>query len=212
MTAILGCREESFFFPNNIPYSYIIDNLSIDNPIVIQSDSAIYVSSERLLDSLYEQDLTKSKYVYWMYTVDDFENALSSLFLNNFCVAVKDIRHNGFLYPQYNEDISLRYLYYDFLDKYKETDFGTVYKFKRVPRYFIIILTRPDCFYHSPEELDILQNDFQFYKLTLAPVFSKRDIHYFEKNNPSIKQNSINRYHYLDKHDDTIPAGSCGYI
>lgn len=206
-----GCRKESIVFPNNIPYSYIVDNVTIDNPVVIQTDSLIYITSERLLDSLYEQDLTRSKYTYWMSTIDDSENALSSLFLNSFRFAVKDIRNNGFLFSKHNENMSFRYLYYDFLDKCKETDFGTIYKFKREPRYFIVILTRPDCFCHSFTELDIQENDFQYYKLTLAPVFSKKDISFFEKNIPSVEQGSIKRY-YSGSKDDTISADTCDTV
>ena len=89
IVTITGCREKSLFFPDSISYSYVIDNITIDNPIVIQSDSAVYISSEQLIDSLYGQDLAKSKYAYWMYTIDDTDNALSSLFLKSFRIAVK---------------------------------------------------------------------------------------------------------------------------
>lgn len=197
---ISSCQSSSLAFPDNIAFEYRLDNIHIDNPVIIETEGGVFISSLLLLDSLNADNISRSKYAYPMYTEEDLDNYMHAAFLGFFKNNIKDTRFKGRKYEG-----NFLYYYYDFTYPIKSCDWCIVHKFLKDPLCFVLYATRPNSFSCSLENGCIV-DDLQFISLSLAPVFRKKDIKYYDDYCPTRKTKSIRR-HPFDNTDSSINEG-----
>lgn len=166
---LLACnRDVSYQFPSNIAYSYCLDMIEIDEPVLYCLDSSnIYVTSAKYLDYVEAGNPDSCIFLIPVATHEDClweEDWKYSEYQSKYeCRKFTSLRRE-------NEDFTA-FEYFDFRNKTQSG--ASIYDFKVLPERFMVMLV-PDYCYAWPPNSDVYCTlPGRERKLKLLPIYSR---------------------------------------